>query len=312
MITVIRISLPSRISLVVISLLCCYVTYSQAQNSEVEVQTARQAAIAAYESGVLTFPQATSIEPEITSGTNWQKAARLDLEAEGYVVRSLSDPEYQNVKAKYAPRLARSLPDIRLAWRDIDDKDAPDAWRCIVIETVPTLLADPSVSVTGLVSELQPLIRNDSSLGVRSAAIVTSEALVLQDKSGTHLSSAADTVVASIVVAATATLQSSGNSMRTLTPEESAMLSLSFQSLLRLIRHADVDENEYRGSIEAWGEDYRRFDYNACLNYIRLLKSGVGVEPASDLYDYAKRVACSKSESSRIDFIRNVNLDTDE
>ena len=206
----------------------------------------------------------------------------------------------------------RSLPNIRSAWQDVKDKDAPDAWRCIVIEAVPTLLADPTVSVTGLVSELQAIIRNDSSLGVRSAAIVTSEAIILQGKSVAERSSIADKGVSSIVASVTAILHASGKASTQLTSEESTMLSISFQSLLRLIRHANVDKSKYRGSIEAWGENYLRFDYNACLNYIRLLKSGIGMEPTSGLYDHAKRVARSKSESRRIDFIRNVNLDADE
>jgi len=95
---------------------------------------------------------------------------------------------------------------------------------------------------------------------------------------------------------------------QTLTPEESAALSVSFQTLLRLIRHASVDGQKYRERIAAWGAEYRRFDYDSCLNYVRLLKSGLGVEPSTDLYDHAKSVARSKSELSRIDFIRNTAM----
>ncbi len=283
-----------------------FATSSPAQDADEAVLTARRAAIAAYTSGVANVRQAAPSQAEEAVRTNWQNEARLALAAEGRAVRSLGDPEYQEAKARYATHLARSIPDLRAAWKDIGDKDVPDAWRCMVVETVPALLADSTVTATGLVSELQPLIRSDPSLGVRSAAIMTSEALIRQDQTSAHRSSAADAVVSSIVVSAASILDASGKTAaQTLTPEESAALSVSFQTLLRLIRHASVDGQKYRERIAAWGAEYRRFDYDSCLNYVRLLKSGLSVEPSADLYEHAKSVARSKSESSRVDFIRN-------
>ncbi len=286
-----------------------FATSSPAQDADADVLAARRAAIAAYTSGVANARQTPPSQAAETIKTNWQEEARLALGAEGRSVRSLGDREYQAAKARYATHLARAIPDLRAAWKDIGQKDAPDAWRCMVVETVPALLADSTVTATGLVSELQPLIRNDPSLGVRSAAIMTSEALIRQDQTGAHPSIAADAVVSSIVVSAAAILDASGKTAATtLMPEESAALSVSFQTLLRLIRHASVDGQKYSERIVAWGVEYRRFDYDSCLNYVRLLKSGLGVEPSADLYDHAKSVARSKSEASRVDFIRNAAM----
>lgn len=302
----------SRMAILLIPVLVStfrFATISPAQDADTDVLAARRAAIAAYTSGVANSQQAAPSRVEEAVKTNWQQEARLALSAEGRSVRSLGDLEYQEAKARYATHLARSVPDLRTAWKDIGDKDAPDAWRCMVVETVPALLADSTVTATGLVTELQPIIRNDPSLGVRSAAIITSEALIRQDQTGANPSSASDALVSSIVVSAAAILDASGKTAApTLTPEESAALSVSFQTLLRLIRHASVDGQTYQERIVAWGAEYRRFDYDLCLNYVRLLKFGLGVEPLVDLYDHAKSVARSKSESSRVDFIRNTDM----
>lgn len=287
----------------------CFVGISPAQNADADVLAARGTALAAYTSGVENALQPAPSYVEETAKTNWQQEARLTLTAEGHPVRSLEDPEYREVKARYAIHLARSVPDLRMAWENIGDKDDPDVWRCMVVEMVPALLADPAFTVTGLVAELQAIIRNDPSLGVRSAAIITSEALVRQDQTGASPSSAADVVVSSVVASATAILGASEKAATPmLSPEESAALSISFQTLLRLIRHANVDGQTYQEHMVAWGEEYRRFDYDLCLNYIKLLKSGLGVEPSANLYNHAKSVARSKSELNRLNFIRDAEI----
>lgn len=293
-------------SVLIVIILLFFAIHSLAQDIDTDVLAARRAAISAYTNGIVTDRQPINSKPdEVALNTNWLKEARVVLAAENCAVSSLNDLDYQELKARYVPRLAHSLGDLHTALADVYDTNAPIAWRCMVIETLPALLADPDVSVSGLVGRLEPLIRSDPSLAVRSAAIAASEAVILQNQTGAYLSITADAVVSSIVRSSSEIMDKSDNA-EPLTAEQSAALSGSFQALLRLVRHTSIDKEKYRERIVAWGMGYRRFGYGLCLDYMRLLKSGYGVDPSANLYDHAKNIAQSKSESTRVDFIHNI------
>ena len=271
-----------------------------------DVESARRDAIASYTLGIKASVSNVAPTPTVLPTKQWAADARRALTIDDKSVALLANPVYREAAGRYAPSLLLSSNVLLEAWQHIDNQSELAGWRCLVIENGPAMLATSPESVARLLSDLDPLIRTDSSMAVRSAAIQVSESLVRYREETDDAADNARTLVSTIVTSVQGVLRELAAAKRIATPDELQMLSSSFQTLYRSLRHMKIDPNQFRDAICTWEASREVFDYRLSIDYIRLLKLGVGVEPTPSMYEYTKGRAQSTRDMATLDTFKKM------
>lgn len=231
---------------------------------------------------------------------------------EGNPILSRRDFRYRELTALCSQQLLESPSNFMEAWRQIADTNTPPEWRSIVIDCSPVLLSIISVTRKDSLNCLASVIGSGAEPIVKSAAICASEAIVAQTFTNPDSDQEHKNAVYRIILNTCATLTETVKQLEGTKAEpqikQTDLLVSGLSSLTRILRHTQCDRDQIRLEVASWGTNYRYFDFESSLCFLRLLKFGLYVIPDDSMYSHARSLAKTQFDKELVKMLQNSDL----